>query len=349
MARSNPPLTTPFVAELARRLQGRGAALALPLTLDRAAPVANRARRSSRWCSREPGAGGRAGLGQQQHRQPALARRDGLARVRRDAEQRRADACATDPAERLCADGLRHARPLPPRGRAHRDARATGREAEVARARGRARRRAALRATTERRSRSTRAARHVGYYLIDAGPRRCSSSAAAGALAAGDGACARACARRPLAAVRRLDRAVDARAAAAGLLHRGRSCELALAAGGWLVPVGVGAAARRPASSRSRWSTGCDAARRRRGRCRAWTIRSASRRARARWSSCRRCSAARRASTTLVEALEVRFLANRDAHLHFALLTDFRDAPQRAHAATTRRCSRLAARAASRR
>ena len=29
----------------------------------------------------------------------------------------------------------------------------------------------------------------------------------------------------------------------------------------------------------------------------------------------------------LVEALEVRFLANRDDHLHFGLLTDFRDAP----------------------
>ena len=29
----------------------------------------------------------------------------------------------------------------------------------------------------------------------------------------------------------------------------------------------------------------------------------------------------------LIEALEVRFLANRDDNLHFALLTDFRDAP----------------------
>ena len=29
----------------------------------------------------------------------------------------------------------------------------------------------------------------------------------------------------------------------------------------------------------------------------------------------------------LVEALEVRFLANRDDHLHFGLLTDFQDAP----------------------
>ncbi len=32
MARSNPPMTTPFVSELARRLQGQGPALALPLT-----------------------------------------------------------------------------------------------------------------------------------------------------------------------------------------------------------------------------------------------------------------------------------------------------------------------------
>jgi hypothetical protein len=32
MARSNPPLTTPFVSELTRQLQGHGPALALPLT-----------------------------------------------------------------------------------------------------------------------------------------------------------------------------------------------------------------------------------------------------------------------------------------------------------------------------
>ena len=32
MARSNPPMVSAFVAELARRLQGRGPALALPLT-----------------------------------------------------------------------------------------------------------------------------------------------------------------------------------------------------------------------------------------------------------------------------------------------------------------------------
>ena len=34
----------------------------------------------------------------------------------------------------------------------------------------------------------------------------------------------------------------------------------------------------------------------------------------------------------LVEALEVRFLANRDEHLHFGLLTDFRDAHEETHA-----------------
>jgi len=42
MARSNPPMESPFVAELTRRLQGQGPSLVLPLTLDRAAPHRNR-------------------------------------------------------------------------------------------------------------------------------------------------------------------------------------------------------------------------------------------------------------------------------------------------------------------
>ncbi len=33
------------------------------------------------------------------------------------------------------------------------------------------------------------------------------------------------------------------------------------------------------------------------------------------------------AVSDLIEALEVRYLANRDEHLHFGLLTDWRDAP----------------------
>ena len=97
--------------------------------------------------------------------------------------------------------------------------------------------------------------------------------------------------------------------------------------GCWLV---AGAARRsRSASWRWRWSTGSR-------RCWSPPRRAAAhglfRRhpgaTRARWWSCRRCSAAPTASTRLVEALEVRFLANRDAHLHFALLTDFLDAAE---------------------
>ena len=85
MARSAPPLTNAFVAEFARRLQGQGAALALPLTW-----IEQRLAESGQTIEQlvqleAPAAGGQPGLGEQQHRQPAPARRDGLARVRRDA------------------------------------------------------------------------------------------------------------------------------------------------------------------------------------------------------------------------------------------------------------------------
>ena len=50
-------------------------------------------------------AGGQPGVGEQQHRQPALAGRHRLARVRRDAQQRRAGV-AGRPQRRLRADGL---------------------------------------------------------------------------------------------------------------------------------------------------------------------------------------------------------------------------------------------------
>ena len=92
MARSEPPMTSAFVAELQRRLQGHGAALTYPLT----------------WIEQSPGgrqlvdravaalgistAGGRPGFDRQQHWQPAISRIDGLARIRRSDERRRADA-----------------------------------------------------------------------------------------------------------------------------------------------------------------------------------------------------------------------------------------------------------------
>ena len=41
----------------------------------------------------------------------------------------------------------------------------------------------------------------------------------------------------------------------------------------------------------------------------------------------------------LIETLEIHHLANRDAHLHFALLTDFRDAPEEILPGDERCCS----------
>ncbi len=85
MARSDPPMTGPFVAELARRLQGRSAALALPLTwIEQRLAETHQSDRAD-GAGRGPAPGHGPGVGQQQHRQPAHDRRDGLARVRRDA------------------------------------------------------------------------------------------------------------------------------------------------------------------------------------------------------------------------------------------------------------------------
>ena len=81
-------------SELARRLQGQSPALALPLTwIEQRLAESNRTDRAAGAVGK-PAAGCRSGLDQQQHRQPALARRDGLARVRRDNERRRADIAA---------------------------------------------------------------------------------------------------------------------------------------------------------------------------------------------------------------------------------------------------------------
>jgi hypothetical protein len=40
----------------------------------------------------------------------------------------------------------------------------------------------------------------------------------------------------------------------------------------------------------------------------------------------------------LIETLEIHHLANRDQHLHFALLTDFRDAPDGERSRATKPC-----------
>ena len=114
MARSNPPMASSFVAELARRLQGQGPALALPLTWIEQRLSESGLTIEAAGALGEPAAGRRPGLDEQQHRQPALSRRDGLARVRRDDERRRADP-ERGSRRRVRPDGLRHAGPLPPR------------------------------------------------------------------------------------------------------------------------------------------------------------------------------------------------------------------------------------------
>ena len=91
MARSNPPICSSFVAELARRLQGQSPALALPLTW-----IEQRLSESGLTIEQtgavgEPTTGRRSGLHRQQHRQPAFPGDDGLARVRRNDERCRAD------------------------------------------------------------------------------------------------------------------------------------------------------------------------------------------------------------------------------------------------------------------
>ena len=100
-------MTAPFVAELARRLQGRSAALALPLTWieQRLAEFNLTIEQLVQVEAQSAGRG--PGLGEQQHRQPADARRDGLARVRRDAVQVE-QTLRHDPADVYRAHGLRH-------------------------------------------------------------------------------------------------------------------------------------------------------------------------------------------------------------------------------------------------
>ena len=118
--------------------------------LDRAAPVGIRPDHRAAGAGREPAPGRRPGLDRQQHRQPALPRRHGLARVRRVDER-----CRGHPARgsrrRLRGDGLRQPRPLSPRAGAHGQAQraqrgATGAPGGRAGARGAARRRRASRA-----------------------------------------------------------------------------------------------------------------------------------------------------------------------------------------------------------
>ena len=98
----------------------------------------------------------------------------------------------------------------------------------------------------------------------------------------------------------------------AGRSHRRRRALLVLSLG--LIPANeIGVERREPARH---------AARCRRASSRSWSFASTEFRAStARRSSCRRCSAASDAVREALEHIEVQFLANRDPHLHFAMLT----------------------------
>jgi len=82
----------------------------------------------------------------------------------------------------------------------------------------------------------------------------------------------------------------------------------------------------RPAESRSAWSTCWSRCCSDRACCRSCCSRTAIRTSCARPWSCRRCDQPGGGCGGLVEDLEIRYLANQDPNLYFALLTDFPDA-----------------------
>ena len=331
MARSSPPLTSAFVAELARRLQGQGAALALPLTWleQRLAEHGQTIEQLVQAESQQPGR--RPGLDRATASAACAssARSTGATSSRRSAWSSRR--CAHDPAGVYARDGLRDARPLPPRGRGDRQAQPAQRSRGGARGGRRSRRGGGSDAAARR------APAHVGYYLIDDG-RAAARARRAHARVAAVGRVRRA-ARAPhaLPLYARRDRRAHARCSA----WRWRARRSA----GDASPAGLASALLAlalllaPASSRSRWSTGlatllvAPAA-----AAAAGLLGRAFPPSRARWSWCRRCSPSARGIDELLEALEVRFLANRDAQSALRACSPTSATPRRRRCRATRRC-----------
>jgi cellobiose phosphorylase len=301
MARSNPPMTPPFVSELARRLQGRGPALALPLT----------------WIEQQLAESGlsveqlvRSGNQQQAADQVSISNSIGSLRFLGTMDWREfvesmslvERTLRTDPGGAYAAmdfasrDRYRHV--------IEKVARASGRSEDTVaeRAIGLARAGAARHGGGDRTA-------HVGYYLIDQGlaELELATQARPGPAAA----LRRGAGRSPLLL-------------AAGLLVEAGSQILA----GWaLVPLGLLAlvAAGQLAVALVNWL--------------ATLLASPHPLPRMDFSAgippgsrtlvvVPTLLTGVRNIEHLVEALEVRFLANRDANLHFGLLTDFRDADE---------------------
>ena len=170
MARSTPPMVSSFVAELARRLQGQSAALALPLTwIEQCLSESGLSIEQLVHAETQEQAG-RPGLDQQHDRQPPVPGLDGLARVRR-VDERRRDEAARGSGRALRPDGFRDPRPLSARRREDRERQPSvrkrgGAQGDPAGARGRRRR-----GRQERRRRSCSARRVLPDRQGSAAPR----------------------------------------------------------------------------------------------------------------------------------------------------------------------------------
>ena len=315
-------MTAPFVAELSRRLHGRSTALALPLTwVEQHLGESHQTIEQLVKFEAQAQAAAQVSVSNSIGSLRLLASMDWrefvetLSKVEQDAAPRSG--------RRLSAHGLRHPRQLPPRGRAHRppQRRRRGRGGERRGAAGARRGGAAAIAQPIARMSAT----------TSSTPGQAQLERAVAMRAPLAHRMRRTVARRPLAWFAGAILTTTLLLALLPLAIASQGFAAPLAA----LPVGAWWSRRSPSPrcccrrASSRWpsSTGSRRCWRSRGRCRAWTSRSASRTPRARWWWCRRCCRARQGIDALAEALEVRFLANRDAHLHFALLTDFLDAP----------------------
>ena len=107
MARSNPPMVELVCGGICAPIAGTEPRSGTAAHLDRAAALRVRPDDRAVGAGGEPTTGRRPGLDQQQHRQPPFPGGDGLARVRRDDERRRADA-ARGSRRSLRQDGFCH-------------------------------------------------------------------------------------------------------------------------------------------------------------------------------------------------------------------------------------------------